>query len=173
MGEWCFREKAESFAERLWRARWRIPDCERALLASGQKNRCEVVHALSLPSLLSFSLSLFFSRFGSGRMSAHFLAVRHSYLHRLFLSTFSLSLYSFSLSLTHTYVFSISLFSVSFTPFSRETHDEKANARSLRESAQPRPPKFSQAFLWVNGREIYEKRAGEAPRQTLFSNRSD
>lgn len=26
-------------------ARWRIPDCERALLANRQKNRCEVAHA--------------------------------------------------------------------------------------------------------------------------------
>lgn len=45
-------------------ARWRIPDCERALLASGQKNRCEVADA-----------------FGSVEgLSEHFLTVRHSYL---------------------------------------------------------------------------------------------
>lgn len=42
-------------------ARWWIPDCERALLASGQKNRCEVADA-----------------FGSVEgLSEHFLTVRH------------------------------------------------------------------------------------------------
>lgn len=40
--------------------RWRIPDCECALLVNGQKNRCKVAHT-----------------FGSvERMSAHFLTVR-------------------------------------------------------------------------------------------------
>lgn len=139
MGEWCFREKAESFAERLWRARWRIPDCERALLASGQKNRCEVVHALSLPSLLSFSLSLFFSRFGSGRMSAHFLAVRHSYLHRLFLSTFSLSILLF-LSFSYTHVHTYSLF-LSFpfpSPRFLARHTTKKRTRVVCEKARSR-----------------------------------
>lgn len=62
MGEWCFREKAESFAERLWRARWRIPDCERALLANGQKNRCEVAHALSLSVRLGADVCAFSRR---------------------------------------------------------------------------------------------------------------
>lgn len=47
MGEWCFRAKAESFAERLWR------DGE-FLTASGRKNRCE--HAFDSVCLEHFAI---------------------------------------------------------------------------------------------------------------------
>lgn len=75
VGEWCFREKSRIVCREIV-ARWRIPDCERALLANGQKNRCEVAHAL-----------------GSVKgMSEHFLTVRHSYPHSSLLQPTSLFL---------------------------------------------------------------------------------
>jgi len=66
-GGWVVLSRESRIVCREIVARWRIPDCERALLASGQKNRSEVAHA-----------------FGSvERMSEHFLTVRHWYLHTI------------------------------------------------------------------------------------------
>lgn len=138
MDEWCFREKAESFAERLWRARWRIPDCERALLASGQKNRCEVVHALSLPPLLSFSLSLLLSI----RLGADVCAFSRR---ATLVSTSSLSLYLLSplllfLSFSYTHVHTYSLF-LSFpfpSPRFLARHTTKKRTRVVCEKARSR-----------------------------------
>lgn len=44
-GGWVVLSRESRIVCREIVARWRIPDCERALLASGQKNRCEVTHA--------------------------------------------------------------------------------------------------------------------------------
>lgn len=63
-GEWVVLSRESQIVCREIVARWRIPDCERALLANGQKNRCEVADV-----------------FGSVEgLSEHFLTVRHSYL---------------------------------------------------------------------------------------------
>jgi len=46
-GGWVVLSRESRIVCREIVARWRIPDCERALLASGQKNRSEVAHAFS------------------------------------------------------------------------------------------------------------------------------